>query len=100
MRIDIRLPMGLMFSIIGAIMFVYGLITMHSGIYLQKSLGIDVNLWWGLTLLIFGFIMLLLTYRAYKRRGSLDESIEHPAEVVDPYAQDQSETQPTATTAD
>jgi hypothetical protein len=59
---DIRLPMGLMFSIIGAIITVYGLVTQGSDIYADHSLGINVNLWWGLVMFAFGIIMLLLSF--------------------------------------
>ena len=34
-----------------------------------RSLGINVNLWWGLALLAFGLAMLLLAFRA-SRAGS------------------------------
>jgi len=30
----------------------------------QRSLGIDINLWWGLALLLFGAAMLCLGWRA------------------------------------
>jgi hypothetical protein len=60
---DIRLPMGLMFSIIGAVITVYGAFTRGSVMYSDHSLGININLWWGLVLLAFGVIMLLLSFR-------------------------------------
>jgi len=65
MGIDVRFPIGGMFSIIGAILAVYGFVSnpaMH-----EKSLGINVNLWWGLVLLLFGAGMLVFAYRAYRR---------------------------------
>jgi hypothetical protein len=64
MKLDLRLPIGLMFSIIGALLVVFGLAS-DPAIY-QRSLGINVNLWWGLVLLVFGLVMLWLV-----RRGSL-----------------------------
>jgi hypothetical protein len=64
MKLDLRLPIGLMFSIIGALLVVFGLMS-DPEIY-QRSLGINVNLWWGLVLLAFGLVMLRLV-----RRGSL-----------------------------
>ncbi len=67
MNLDIRLPMGLMFTILGAMLVVYGLVS-PTAIY-SHSLGIDVNLWWGLVLLAFGLAMLALAFRA-KRRGA------------------------------
>jgi hypothetical protein len=65
MKLDLRLPIGLMFSIIGALLVVFGLAS-DPAIY-QRSLGINVNLWWGLVLLVFGLVMLLLVRRATAR---------------------------------
>ena len=66
MRLDVRWPIGGMFSLIGVILTVYGIVS-NPAIY-EKSLGINVNLWWGLVLLAFGLVMLGFAYRAY--RGS------------------------------
>jgi hypothetical protein len=73
MNLDIRLPMGLMFSILGALLSAYGLFA-PTAIY-SASLGIDVNLWWGLVLLAFGLSMLGLAFRARRNRpdGSKDQ---------------------------
>jgi hypothetical protein len=62
--LDLRLPMGLMFSLVGAMLIVYGLFTWGSDQYAQHSLGINVNLWWGLALLAFGLAMLGLAKMA------------------------------------
>ena len=61
MNFDLRLPIGLMFSLFGAILTVYGLIS-GPEIY-QRSLGINVNLWWGGGLLVFGLLMLFFALR-------------------------------------
>jgi hypothetical protein len=68
MGLDIRLPLGLLFVVTGGMMTVYGLFTHGSAIY-EKSLGIDINLIWGLVLLGFGMIMLLLAWTAGRSRG-------------------------------
>lgn len=70
MKLDIRLPMGLMFAILGLVLTVYGLMSDRS-IY-QRSLGINVNLWWGLVLLAFGLAMLALAASARKRPRSME----------------------------
>ncbi len=57
MNLDIRLPIGLLFSILGALLTFYGLITMGNAAMYQRSLDIDVNLWWGVALLVFGGLM-------------------------------------------
>jgi len=65
MKLDLRLPIGLMFSIIGALLAVFGFAS-DPAIY-QRSLGINVNLWWGLVLLVFGLVMLWLVRRGTAR---------------------------------
>jgi hypothetical protein len=62
--IDIRLPIGLVFAVIGILMIAFGAAG-NSAIY-QRSLGINVNLYWGLVLLAFGVIMALLGRRGMK----------------------------------
>ena len=62
MNLDLRLPIGLMFSIFGVMLVVYGLVS-DTAIY-SRSLGINVNLWWGVVLLAFGLVMLGLVLRA------------------------------------
>ena len=62
MGLDIRLPIGAMFTLFGLLLVVYGAVS-DKAIY-QRSLGMNVNLWWGGVLLIFGIVMLLLGRRA------------------------------------
>ncbi|MGC8641391.1 MAG: hypothetical protein ACP5XB_16120 [Isosphaeraceae bacterium] len=59
MDLDIRLPIGLLFTLLGGLLVLYGLATHFSqpAMY-QRSLEINVNLWWGLTMLVFGGIMI------------------------------------------
>lgn len=66
MNLDLRFPIGLMFTTFGALLTVFGLIS-DSAIY-AKSLGINVNLWWGLVLLAFGLVMLGFANRARSQR--------------------------------
>jgi hypothetical protein len=71
MGIDIRLPLGLLFLLLGAILLVYGAVSDPS-LY-QQSLGINVNLYWGVVLLAFGALMFALSRRgaaAAVRAGS------------------------------
>jgi hypothetical protein len=65
MGLDIRYPIGLMFGIIGLVMVVYGLLTGSDPMY-QRSLGINVNVWWGAVLLLFGALMLYFARRTAK----------------------------------
>ena len=66
MGLDIRYPIGLMFGIIGLVMVVYGLLTGGDPMY-QRSLGINVNLWWGAVLLAFGGLMLFFARKTAKQ---------------------------------
>jgi len=69
MGIDIKLPIGLMFSILGLLLTVYGLITASNQAMYEKSLHVNINLWIGLTMLVFGGIMLLLSFKKKKKEG-------------------------------
>jgi len=57
---DIRLPLGMLFATIGALLAAFGVATASSAIYRQHSLGINVNLWSGLGMLAFGLTLLWL----------------------------------------
>lgn len=59
--IDIRFPLGLMFSIFGVILTIYGLATLGNHAIYANSLGINVNLISGICTLIFGLVMLLFS---------------------------------------
>jgi hypothetical protein len=58
MGLDIRLPIGMMFTLLGALLAVYGLATGSDSEMYSRSLDLNVNLWWGLVLFAFGAIML------------------------------------------
>jgi hypothetical protein len=58
MGVDIKLPIGLMFSILGVILTIHGLFTLTNAELYKKSLEININLWAGLFMLAFGIIML------------------------------------------
>ena len=64
--LDIRIPIGLMFSILGVILAVFGLFS-NPHIYEVHSFGRNVNLGWGCVLLAFGLFMLTLAYVAGQR---------------------------------
>jgi len=59
--LDIRFPIGLMFSIFGLIITIYGLATMGNDVMYARSLNINVNLISGVFTLLFGLIMLFLS---------------------------------------
>jgi hypothetical protein len=67
MSLDLRIPMGLLFSFMGVILTAFGLATRDNGELYAKSLGYDVNLWWGLALLVFGQVIFHLGRRRQNR---------------------------------
>ena len=58
MGLDIRLPIGMMFTLLGALLAIYGFATGSDSDMYKTSLDLNVNLWWGLVLFIFGAVML------------------------------------------
>ena len=67
MNLDLRIPMGLMFTLTGLIMTLYGVATNGNAELYAKSLGINANLWWGIVLLVFGLTMFLMGRARQKR---------------------------------
>lgn len=69
MGLDIRWPIGLMFSLVGLLLTVYGAVTgsSHPEIY-KRSLEININLYWGLLLVVFGGSMLVMAWRGSKAK--------------------------------
>ncbi|MGE5406901.1 MAG: hypothetical protein ACM3NR_04230 [Methanosarcina sp.] len=64
--VDIRIPIGLMFTIIGIIISIFGVVTTSDSAMYQKSLGINVNIIMGLLMLVFGLVMLYFVKRKKK----------------------------------
>ena len=63
MGLDIRWPIGLMFTLIGALLVVFGAVKSGD----SQSLGININLIWGFVLLVFGLVMLLGAIRSKQK---------------------------------
>jgi hypothetical protein len=59
MGLDIKIPIGLMFSIFGVILTIHGLVTGGDAAMYEKSLGVNINLWSGIFMMAFGAFMLL-----------------------------------------
>ena len=64
MGLDIRIPIGLMFAIIGLIITIFGIFTNSDTAMYAKSLSININLWMGILMLAFGGIMLFLARKS------------------------------------
>ncbi len=70
MRLDIRIPVGLLFLIFGLLLSGFGLIS--DKVLYHRSLEININLWWGVVMLVFGAVMLALGRRSHQRLSSND----------------------------
>ena len=64
--LDIRVPIGGLFAGLGLLLSGYGLATAGQRDRYAISAGVNINLWWGLAMLVFGLIMLALAGRARK----------------------------------
>ncbi len=78
MGFDIRLPIGMMLSVLGALIGIYGFMTKGSDMYVRHSLGININLWWGTAMLILGVGMLLLARRGPSLAGLPGKKSDSP----------------------
>jgi hypothetical protein len=66
-RFDIRIPIGGLFLLLGAILSIYGLTTRSDPQLYARSENIVINLWWGLAMVGFGAAMLFFGTRAKER---------------------------------
>ena len=57
--LDIRVPIGALFGVLGAILAVYGVLTNGNAAQYARSGGLNLNLWWGLAMLVFGVVLLV-----------------------------------------
>jgi hypothetical protein len=57
--LDVRLPIGGLFTVLGVLLFGYGLFVGSGAVSLAAGSTININLWWGLVMLAFGLGLLL-----------------------------------------
>ena len=74
MGLDIRLPIVVLFTLFGLVLTVFGALS-NRGLY-ERSLGININLLWGVVLLVFGMAMLLLG-----RRRAVPQAMDETADL-------------------
>ena len=67
--LDIRAPIGGLFTVLGAMLAGYGLFASGNGGSSEAATGTNVNLWWGLVMLVFGIVLLLMARRAMSREA-------------------------------
>ena len=66
--LDIRAPIGGLFSLLGLMLAGYGLVA-GSRTTSDVAPVTNVNLWWGVVMLLFGIIMLVMSRRAMASRS-------------------------------
>jgi hypothetical protein len=66
MGLDIRWPIGIIFSVYGVVLLLYGAVA-DASIFQEKCLGVNIDLWWGTAMLVFGVFMGVLALRASRR---------------------------------
>lgn len=76
-RLDIRLPIGGLFAVLGLLLAGYGIATGADATHYARSLGVNINLWWGLVMLGFGGLMLAAASRS-RRKVSARPAMETP----------------------
>jgi hypothetical protein len=71
-RLDVRLPIGVLFSVYGLILMLWGIL--HDLPQHQAGSGLSINLGWGAALLAFGLLMVLLARRRRSREATEREA--------------------------
>ena len=61
--LDLRLPIGGLFTVLGLVLGAYGIATNGDTAHYARATSLNINLWWGLVMLVFGVGMLLLARR-------------------------------------
>jgi membrane-bound ClpP family serine protease len=62
---DLKLPLGGLLGFYGLVLLIYSFFTKADSY--QKSLGININFYWGILLLLFGAVMIFLSFRKPRR---------------------------------
>jgi hypothetical protein len=68
MGLDIRIPLGYIFLILGGLLLGYGIATYGSPMY-ATSVGINLNLIVGIVMFLFGAIMRASVWAGLRRRS-------------------------------
>jgi hypothetical protein len=64
--LDVRWPIGTLFATLGLLLTAYGVATAGNTEQYARSLSVNVNLWWGLVMLVFGVVLLLAAWKGGK----------------------------------
>jgi hypothetical protein len=67
MGLDIRWPIGLMFTLIGLLLTGFGAAKPSESMTKISGQNVNINLVWGIVLLVFGVLMVFFAYRGGKK---------------------------------
>ena len=84
MASDVRRPIGGLFTALGVILVAYGAIRNGNKAHWEPSLGINIDLWWGIVMVLFGVFFLWLARRAAVRPITLTEEERRARELSRP----------------
>jgi membrane protein implicated in regulation of membrane protease activity len=71
MRLDIRFPIGGLFTVLGVLVAGYGIATRGDSALYERSLSVNINLAWGIVMIVFGVFMLGIAWRRLRQeRGT------------------------------
>ena len=86
-HLDLRMLIGVVLTALGLLIGGYGIATNGDAALYASSLDLNINLWWGLVMLVFGVLMMLVARRAHRPdtmhpaaesvQGSATEEREH-----------------------
>ncbi len=65
--LDVRVPIGGLFTALGLLLTGYGLATAGDSSHYARSLSVNINLWWGLVMLVFGLALLAGVWLSRRR---------------------------------
>ena len=68
--LDLRIPIGGLFTALGLLLGAYGLATAGNAAHYARSGGLNINLWWGVVLLVVGLLFLLAARRSTRLAGA------------------------------
>ncbi len=66
--LDVRVPIGALFTLLGLLLMVYGVLEPGTVVAAFRKGG-QINMWWGVVMLVFGIFMLLVS-RPQKPRST------------------------------
>jgi membrane protein implicated in regulation of membrane protease activity len=67
MRLDIRFPIGGLFTVLGVLVAGYGIATRGDSALYERSLSVNINLAWGIVMIVFGVFMLGIAWRRMRQ---------------------------------